>query len=238
MQKRNGQGPGALLDIPQTLEGTAMTGDQFDAQGEAHEALSTAVTSYGARVLSDPRILGNLVTDLLPDAPRERSLLVTAAEAGVASELSQHVEQQHLNVDTAIAMVARGLTESRSIDLAASTWVTTEYAQALGYQARSVSLPMAQFDAGPTPMTDTVRRPRYSPQAEPFGAGQSPAVPAFPQPQSGPSQSPPPTVWSPSSGSPASGPAPWAPQSSSPQPAPSPQAPPFPAPSGPSYQPT
>jgi len=192
-----------------------MTGDQFDAQGEAHEALSTAVTSYGARVLSDPRILGNLVTDLLPDAPRERSLLVTAAEAGVASELSQHVEQEHLNVETAIAMVARGLTESRSIDLAASTWVATEYAQALGYQARSASArsapPPAQFGAGPAPMTDTVRRPRYSPQPEPFGAPQSPVTPPLPPPQSPaatprspvtppfpqPSQAPAPTVWSP-----------------------------------------
>ena len=65
-----------------------MSGDSFDANGEAHEALSTAVGSYGARVLGDPRILGNLVTDLLPDMPRERSLLVTAAEAGVAAELT------------------------------------------------------------------------------------------------------------------------------------------------------
>src|ERR1700744_1286544 len=105
-----------------------MSGDTFDAQGEAREALSTAVSSYGMRVLSDPRILGNLVTDLLPDSPRERSLLVTAAEAGMATELSQDVEQQKLSVETAIALVARGLTERRSIDIAASTWVATEYA--------------------------------------------------------------------------------------------------------------
>jgi hypothetical protein len=45
--------------------------------GEAHEALGTAVASYGQRVLSDPHALGNLVADLLPDLPRERSLLVT-----------------------------------------------------------------------------------------------------------------------------------------------------------------
>jgi len=35
---------------------------QLDTQGEAHEALGTAVASYGQRVLSDPHTLGNLVT--------------------------------------------------------------------------------------------------------------------------------------------------------------------------------
>lgn len=157
-----------------------MSGDPFDAQGEAHEALGTAVASYGTRVLSDPRILGNLVTDLLPDSPRERSLLVTAAEAGVAADLAQHVDQQNLDVDTAIALVARGLTERRSIDLAASTWVATEYAQALGYQVRSAT-PHGQFADAPTP-TATVRRPQASPVAAPFPApappaGQSPGMP-------------------------------------------------------------
>ena len=39
---------------------------QLDARGEAHEALGTAVASYGQRVLSDPHTLGNLVADLLP----------------------------------------------------------------------------------------------------------------------------------------------------------------------------
>jgi hypothetical protein len=37
---------------------------QLDTQGEAHEALGTAVASYGQRVLSDPHTLGNLVADL------------------------------------------------------------------------------------------------------------------------------------------------------------------------------
>ena len=55
---------------------------QLDAQGEARDALGTAVSSYGQRVLSDPHILGNLVTDLLPDLPRARSLLVTGPRPG------------------------------------------------------------------------------------------------------------------------------------------------------------
>src|SRR5215831_8083681 len=116
---------------------------QLDAQGEAHEALGTAVASYGQRVLSDPRVLGNLVTDLLPDLPRERSLLVTGAEAGVADELTQHVEGQRMDADTAVALVARSLAQSRALESSASMWVATEYAKALGYQVRSQLAPSA-----------------------------------------------------------------------------------------------
>ena len=109
---------------------------QLDTQGEAHEALGTAVASYGQRVLSDPHTLGNLVADLLPDLPRERSLLVTGAEAGIAGEMRQHVEEQHIDPDTAVQLVARALSERRAIDPAAGMWVASEYAQALGYQVR------------------------------------------------------------------------------------------------------
>ena len=49
---------------------------QLDAQGEAHEALGTAVASYGPRVLSDPQTLGNLVTDFnFAQKPRRPLLL-------------------------------------------------------------------------------------------------------------------------------------------------------------------
>jgi hypothetical protein len=109
---------------------------QLDTQGEAHEALGTAVASYGQRVLSDPNTLGNLVGDLLPDLPRERSLLVTGAEAGVADAMRQHVEEQRIDPDTAVHLVARALSERRAIDPAAGLWVATEYARALGYQVR------------------------------------------------------------------------------------------------------
>ncbi len=109
---------------------------QLDAQGEAHEALGTAVASYGQRVLSDPHTLGNLVADLLPDLPRERSLLVTGAEAGVAAEMRQHVEEQRIDPDTAVQLVASALSDRRAVDPAAGLWVASEYAQALGYQVR------------------------------------------------------------------------------------------------------
>ena len=130
-----------------------MNEQQLDAQGEAHQALSTVITDYGQRVLSDPRMIGNIVTDLLPDLPRERGLLVTAAEADVAGELTQRVQHQHLDPDTAVQMVARSLIERKSIDPASSMWVTTEYAQALGYPVRPAALSAAPpLGATPPPV--------------------------------------------------------------------------------------
>jgi hypothetical protein len=141
-----------------------MSGDPYDVQGEVRDALSTAVDSYGKRVLNEPRVLGNLVADLLPDLPRERSLLVAAAEAGIASELTQNVEGQHMDADTAVALAARSLAENRSLDPAASTWVATEYAQALGYQVRSPASP-SPWEAPASP---------WEPAPSPWGASPSP----------------------------------------------------------------
>lgn len=168
---------------------------QLDTQGEAHDALGSAVSSYGQRVLNDPHILGNLVTDLLPDLPRERNLLVMGAEAGVAGEISQHVEEQHIDPDTAVQLAARSLSERRSIDPAASMWVASEYAQALGYQVRP---PAAE--AAPVPPAQPM--PSVPPTMTAV-AGQPP-VPTTPQsqepqwpgaPGSAPPQGPPPTQW-------------------------------------------
>src|SRR5215813_4709410 len=124
----------------------------LDAQGEAHQALGTAVASYGPRVLSDPHTLGNFVADLLPDLPRERSLLVTGAEADIAAEMRQHVEEQHIDPDTAVQLVASALSERRAIDPAAGCWVASEYAQALGYQVRPYT---SAVPAGPPPQVST-----------------------------------------------------------------------------------
>src|ERR1700749_2314005 len=124
---------------------------QLDAQGEAHEALGTAVASYGQRVLNDPHTLGNLVADLLPDLPRERSLLVTGAEADIAAEMREHVERHHIDPDTAVQLVGSALSERRSISLAAGLGVASGYAQALGYQARPYPSPAPPQRVSPAP---------------------------------------------------------------------------------------
>jgi hypothetical protein len=161
-----------------------MNEQQLDIQGEAHEALGTAVNDYGRQILNDPRMLGNLVTDLLPDLPRERSLLVTAAESNVAGELTRHVQEQRLDADTAVQLVARSLTDRRSIDLVASTWVTTEYAQALGYRTspagRPASVPTEV--AAPQPVMTAVAPNAYPQTPPPYQA----AAPQQPYPPVGP----------------------------------------------------
>ena len=162
--------------------------EQLDTQGEAREALSSIVADYSTRVLSDPRMLRNLVTDLLPDLPRERSLLVTAAESDVAGELTRHVEEHHLDPDTAAQLVARSLTDRTALDPAASAWVTTEYAQALGYHVRSSPPPPPP--ATPSAVDHTVTsyaqygpsQPQTAPQPDP-GAAPTSGYAGYPQPQ-------------------------------------------------------
>ena len=203
---------------------------QLDTQREAHEALGTAVASYGQRVLGDPHTLGNLVADLLPDLPRERSLLVTAAEAGVAGEMRQHVEEQHIDPDTAAQLVARSLSERRAIDPAASMWVASEYAQALGYQVRpyTSAVPPRQAQLNLAAPTTTalppaaagdgrcrgppVPRPATVPPAAGAPAIQAPSPqswpPAGPTPQRPPGQFWQPPPWTPAGSAAQSGPRP------------------------------
>ena len=172
---------------------------QLDTQGEAHAALGTAVSSYGQRVLNDPHILGNLVTDLLPDLPRERSLLVTGADAGIAAQMTQYVEEQHIDPDTAVQLVARALSERRAIDQAASMWVVTEYAQALGYRIRpyaeaAQSTQPQVIAAAPSTMTAPSGQPAQPPgQSWPPGAQATQAPPG----QSWPPGQPPGQSWPP-----------------------------------------
>jgi hypothetical protein len=213
---------------------------QLDVQGEAREALGTAVASYGQRVLNDPHTLGNLVADLLPDLPRERSLLVTAAEAGVAAELRQHVEEQRIDPDTAVQLVASALSDRRALDPAAGRWVAAEYAQALGYQVRPYPAAVAPRPSQLNPAAQRTMTATGSPDAmapdvqvpsQPSWppAGQAPQRPPgqlWQAPQPPPSQplpSPPPQPWGPAGSAPQSwppaGPPPqsWPPAGSAPQ---------------------
>ena len=187
--------------------------EQLDTQGEAREALSSMVTDYSKRVLSDPRMLRSLVTDLLPDLPRERNLLVTAAESDVAGDLTRHVEEHHLDPDTAVQLVSRSLTEHTALDPAASTWVTTEYAQALGYRVRSdAPLPVSQPPPPtPPPAQETVTSYGQYGSPQQFTSPPQDPAPAYPgsYPAYGPPQSPP--LGQPPVGPPQQGPPPWQP---------------------------
>ncbi len=192
-----------------------MSGQQFDGPGEARDALNTAVADYGPRVLSDPRMLGNVVTDLLPDLPLERNLLVAGAEEDVAGDLRRHIEEQHISPDTAVQMVAGALSQRRALEPGASTWIATEYARALGYPVRSASQPGGRQPPDPISAASTVTgepppapgwpgasggNPGYPPPATPPGYPPSATPPGYPPPATPPGYPPPATPPSPPPG--------------------------------------
>ena len=100
---------------------------------EARAALSAIVTDpeHGVTALSSPRTMSNLLKDLLPDAPREKNLLVAAAEAGLADTLREHVAQG-MDSTTAIRLTASSFSQRTPLSPDACSWVTSEIAVALG----------------------------------------------------------------------------------------------------------
>ena len=87
-----------------------MTGTAREHQHEVRDALHTVVSDpqLGIAALSNAQMMSNLPKDLLPDAPRETRVLVTASEAGPAQPLLDHVSQG-IDAATAASMAASGL---------------------------------------------------------------------------------------------------------------------------------
>jgi hypothetical protein len=108
---------------------TPSAGDQNDVRNVLHTIVSDPV--YGASALSSSQTMANLLKDLMPDSPREASLLVAAAEAGVASTLQDHVSQG-MDVRTASALVASSFAARTAFKPEACNWAVAEIAVALG----------------------------------------------------------------------------------------------------------
>jgi hypothetical protein len=106
---------------------------QWDEGDEAQNALRAIVSNpvYGVAALSSSQMMANLLKDLLPDAPREVSILVAAAEAGVASNLRDRVAQG-MDVGTASAVVAGSFAASTPFKPEACSWAVSEIAGVLG----------------------------------------------------------------------------------------------------------
>ena len=157
----------------------------WEHAAEARAALNAIVTDpeHGVDALSSPRTMSNLLKDLLPDAPREKSLLIAAAEAGLAGTLREHVSQG-MDTNTAIRLTASSFSASTPLSPDACNWVTSEIAVALG-----ISSPAQAHDPGSgqepgasypseAPTRDFVRPPAgVVDSAAGVGAGQ-----AFPGP--------------------------------------------------------
>lgn len=120
-----------------------MAGIPTERSRDVRAALRIVISDpgHGAATLSSPQAMSNLLKDLLPDAPREKNLLVAAAEANLAAMMLDHVTQG-MDAGSAIKLAAASFGDSTHFTRAACTWVATELAVALGLadgQAVSVS---------------------------------------------------------------------------------------------------
>src|SRR5215469_10581884 len=110
-----------------------MSDMSWEHASEARAALNAIVTDpeHGVGALSNPQTMSNLLKDYLPDAPREKSILVAAAEAGLADTLRDHVAQG-MDPNTAIRLTASSFSSTTPFTPEACSWVTGEIAGVLG----------------------------------------------------------------------------------------------------------
>lgn len=113
--------------------GVGVSDMSWEHAAEARAALNAIVTDpqHGVAALSSAQTMSNLLKDLLPDAPREKSILVAAAEAGLADTLRQYVGQG-MDPDTAIRLTSSSFSATTPFTAEACSWVTGEIATALG----------------------------------------------------------------------------------------------------------
>ncbi len=131
-----------------------MAAISFEHADDARTALRAIVSDpvHGKDALSSPQTMSNLLQDLLPDAPREASLLLAAVTAGLPAALREHVALG-MDVETAIGLVAATLAAKTAFSRAASAWVATELAVALGLASPDVQVLMPPADeADPEPV--------------------------------------------------------------------------------------
>jgi hypothetical protein len=126
----------------------------WDAQGEAQAALRTIVADprYGPAALSNAQTMTNLLKDMLPDAPRESSVLVAASEVGVAGVLQDNVSQG-MDLATASRLAAGSLENRTALTPDACAWAVAVLASALRLDAVRQAPPPPP----PGPVYGTVR---------------------------------------------------------------------------------
>lgn len=113
-----------------------MAARPWEHADQAQAALRTIMDDpdLGVAVLSSGRLAANVLEDLLPEAPRERAILVLAAQAGVAQALRDHVAQG-LDDVTAISLAVVSLEANSPLDRDSCEWVVGQIATAIGLAA-------------------------------------------------------------------------------------------------------
>ena len=124
-----------------------MSSMPWDAQGEAQAALRTIVSDprYGPAALSNAQTMTNLLKDMLPDSPRESSVLVAASEAGVAGLLQSNMSQG-MDVVTASRLAAGSFENRTALTPEACNWAVGVLASALRFDAIRPAPPPPAYD--------------------------------------------------------------------------------------------
>jgi hypothetical protein len=145
-----------------------MASAPWDPRGEALNALRTiaADPQYGAEALSSAQMMTNLLKDMLPDAPREANVLITAAGAGVPTALQGYLAQG-MDVGTATQMAAGILADRTALTADACAWATSSLATALLPPA----VPLASGPGGTSPLPGSDH-----PTVAPLGTGPGPVA--------------------------------------------------------------
>ena len=147
-----------------------MASAPWDPRSEALNALRTiaADPQYGAEALSSAPMMTNLLKDMLPDAPREANVLITAAGAGVPTALQGYLAQG-MDVGTATQLAAGTLAERTALTADACAWATSSLATALLPLAvppqASVPAGTAALPAGTAPLPGS-DHPTMAPYAQ------------------------------------------------------------------------
>jgi hypothetical protein len=163
------------------LEGDQVTSMPWDAQGEAQAALRAIVADsrYGPAALSNAQTMTNLLKDMLPDAPRESSVLIAASEVGVAGMLQSSVSQG-MDVATASRLAAGSFENRTALTPDACSWAVGILASALRLDAVRAAPPPPP----PGPVYDTPRPAGGDQQT--VGPGTAPTPPAWVAPAPAP----------------------------------------------------
>jgi hypothetical protein len=126
-----------------------MSSAPWDPRGEALSALRmiAADPQHGTEALSSPQMMANLLKDMLPDAPREASVLIAAAEAGVPAALQGYVARG-MDVGTASQLAAGALADRTALTAEACAWAAGSMAATLLTPAVPPVVPASAAAAG------------------------------------------------------------------------------------------
>ena len=158
-----------------------MTSVPWDAQGEAHAALRAIVADprYGPPALSNAQTMTNLLKDMLPDAPRESSVLVAASEAGVAGLLQGNMSRG-MDVATASRLAAGTFENQTALTPDACNWAAGVLASVLRLDAVRAAPPPPS-----RPVYDTSRPAGGDQRTMAPGPGPAAPVPGLASPVPG-----------------------------------------------------